>query len=409
MEFFQVKTVKEIWDLFAQFEPVSYEEIPLDEGLGRVLFEDVFSPEDFPPFRRSTVDGYALKSSSTFGASSSSPVPFKVIGEIKMGEAPSLRVEEGETVSIPTGGLLPEGADAVVMVEYTRKLSPSEIEVIKAVSPGENVMERGEDFQKGELLLERGRRLKAQDLGICAAIGLSRLKVFKRPKVGIISTGDEIVPIEAIPKLGQIRNSNSYVLRGLVQQEGGIPIYLGHSGDEVEELFWVLKEGLEKSLDMILISGGSSVGTRDVTLLALKKIGAEVLAHGVAINPGKPTLLAQKEGIPIFGLPGHPASCAIVAMVLMIPLLRKLGGESPFLPPFRMQLRAFSKKNIHSPSGREDYVRVILKEEKGKLWAEPIFSKSGVLMPLVKANGLLFIEAEKEGVSKGEEVTVFPL
>jgi molybdopterin molybdotransferase len=409
MEFFQVKTVKEVWDLFREFEPLSSEEISLEEGLGRVLYEDVFSPEDFPPFPRSTVDGYAVKSSSTFGASSSFPVPFRVIGEVKMGEAPSVKLREEETVSIPTGGLLPEGADAVVMVEYTRKLGPSEIEVLKAVSPGENVMDKGEDFQKGELLLERGRRLKAQDLGICAAIGLSRLKVFKRPKVGIISTGDEIVPVELTPKPGQIRNSNSYVLRGLVEQEGGIPLYLGHSGDEVEELFSLLKKGLEKELHMILISGGSSVGARDVTLLGLKKIGAEVLVHGVAINPGKPTLLAQKDGIPIFGLPGHPASCAIVAMVLMVPLLRRIGGERAYLPPFRLKLRAFSKKNIPSPSGREDYVRVILKEEGGKLWAEPIFSKSGALLPLVKANGLLFIEAEKEGVSKGEEVTVFPL
>lgn len=409
MDFFQVKSPEEVYRLFPLFEPGGRERVPLEVAWGRVLAEDLSSPEDFPPFPRSTMDGYALRAVDTFGASPSSPIPFRVIGEVKMGQKPEVTLGPGEAVAIPTGGMLPEGADAVAMVEYTRPLGEGEIELLKPCSPWENVMRPGEDFKAREVLLRRGRRLKAQDLGILATLGVKEPEVYGRPKVGVISTGDEIVPVEVRPGPGQVRNSNSYVLLGLVTQEGGIPSYLGHSGDERGELLELLEKGLEQGCDMILISGGSSVGTRDVALSALEDFGAEILVHGVAISPGKPTLLAKKDRIPIWGLPGHPASCAIVAMVLMVPLLRRLSGEEPFLPPFRVALKARARRNIPSAPGREDYIRVVLKEEGGELWAEPLFAKSGALYPLVRGNGLLRIELEREGVREGEEIIVYPL
>ena len=409
MEFFEVKTVEEVFGTFEYFGTTPTEEVPIEEAVGRVLAEPLSSEEDFPPFCRSTMDGYALRATDTFGASPSSPVPFRVVGEVKMGEPPAFGIGPGEAALIPTGGMLPEGADAVVMLEYTRHLGPQEVEVLRPASPWENVMRPGEDFRRGEVLLQKGRRLRPQDLGICATLGHGHLKVFKRPRVGIISTGDEIVPLDRIPQPGQVRNSNSYVLMGLMLKEGGDPLYLGHCRDELKELLGALRKGIRQGCDMILVSGGSSVGTRDLTLSAFEELGAEVLVHGVAISPGKPTLLARKGDLPIWGLPGHPASCAIVAMVLVVPLLRRISGEVPFLPPFRWWLRARAKRNIPSVPGREDYVRVKIRREGEGVWVEPIFAKSGALFPLVKGDALLRIELESEGVGAGEEVTVFPL
>lgn len=408
MEFFEVKRVSDVWELYEDLKTVGQEEIPLEEAYGRVLAHPVVAPLDFPPFPRSTMDGYALKAEDTFGASLSSPIPFKVVGEVEMGKAPTFVLGEGEAAYVPTGGMLPEGANGVIMVEHVRGISQGEIEVLRPIAPWENVMRPGEDFKKGELLLEKGRRLKPQDLGICATIGLKYLTVFKKPRVGIISTGDEIVPVEAEPALGQIRNSNAYMLMGFVKQEGGAPLFLGHVRDRKEELINSLKKAVELC-DMVLVSGGSSVGTRDLVAKALEELGAEVLVHGVAISPGKPTLFAKVDQVPIWGLPGHPASCAIVTMVLVLPSLRKIGGEEPYLPPFRSYIKARVKRNVPSASGREDYIRVVLEKRGEEVWAEPIFSKSGALWPLVRGQGLLKVELEREGLVEGEEVTVYLL
>lgn len=407
MEFFEVKRVEEVWKLYKDLRTVGQEEVPLEEAYGRVLAVSVTAPSDFPPFARSTMDGYALKAEETFGASLSSPVPFRVVGEVEMGKAPTFVLAEGEAAYVPTGGMLPQGANGVVMVEHVRAISDGEIEVLRPIAPWENVMRPGEDFKKGELLLEKGRRLKPQDLGICATVGLKYLKVFKKPRVGVISTGDEIVPVEEIPAPGQIRNSNSYMLMGFVKQEGGEPLFLGHVRDRKDELIGAIRRAVELC-DMVLVSGGSSVGTRDLVAKALEELGAEVLVHGVAISPGKPTLFAKVNQVPFWGLPGHPASCAIVAMVLVLPSLRRIGGEDPHLPPFRSYMKARVKRNIPSASGREDYIRVALEIRGDEIWAEPIFSKSGALWPLVRGQGLLKIELEREGLTEGEEVTIYP-
>lgn len=408
MEFFEVKRIQDVWKLYKDLNTVGEEGIPLEEAYGRVLAVSLVAPSDFPPFARSTMDGYALKAEETFGASLSSPIPFKVVGEVEMGKAPTFFLQDGEAAYVPTGGMLPQGANGVVMVEHVRAVSDREIEVLRPIAPWENVMRHGEDFKKGELLLKKGRRLKPQDLGICATVGLKYLKVFKKPRVGIISTGDEIVPVEEEPAPGQIRNSNAYMLIGFVKQEGGNPLLLGHAKDQKEELVELLGKGVELC-DMVLVSGGSSVGTRDLVAKALEEIGAEVLVHGVAISPGKPTLFAKVNKVPIWGLPGHPASCAVVTMVLVLPSLRRIGGEDPYLPPFRSFIKARLKRNVPSASGREDYIRVVLETRGDEIWAEPIFSKSGALSPLVRGQGLLQIELEKEGLTEGEEVTIYPL
>lgn len=407
MEFFQVKTVEEVWSLFAGFEPVGREKVPLEGARGRVLASAVRASEDFPPFARATMDGYAVRAADTFGASPSSPVPLKVVGEVRMGEAPAFSIGPEEAAAIPTGGMMPEGADGVVMLEYTRRIPPAEVEVLRPVSPWENVMRPGEDFKAGEELLPRGKRLKPQDVALCATLGLEEIDVFRCPKVGIISTGDEIVPVHETPGPGQIRDSNHYALWGIAEEIGCVPLYLGHARDEESSLLRLLEEGVE-SCDAVLISGGSSVGARDVTMAALKALGAEVLVHGVAISPGKPTLLALKGGTVLWGLPGHPASCTVVALVMVRPSLKRIGGEEPYLPPFPYELKAIASRNIPSAPGREDFVRVTLRKEGEVLYAYPVFGKSGALSSLVKGDGLLRIDAQKEGVAEGEEVTVWP-
>lgn len=408
MAFFEVKRVEEVWALFEGLSTVGTERVALEEALGRVLATPIASDEDFPSFDRATMDGYAVRARDTFGASVSSPVPLRVVGEVKMGEPPPFDLREGEAAVVPTGGMIPRGADGVVMLEHVRRVQGDQIEVLRPISPWENVMRRGEDFSKGEVLLWAGKRLRPEDLALCATLGRKEVEVFERPVVGIISTGDEIVPVEETPAPGQIRDSNHYGLWGLVQQTGGKPIYLGHALDELTSLTSRLQEGLERC-SLILISGGSSVGTRDVTLKAFEELEAEVLFHGVAISPGKPTLMALKGQQILWGLPGHPTSCMVVAYVLVRPCLRRIAGEVPYLPPFPYVLEAVASRNIPSAPGREDYVRVTLEEREGKLVAHPLFSKSSAVSSLVKGDGLLRIEADREGVTEGERVKVWPL
>ncbi len=408
MEFFRVQTTQQVKEIIKGISPLGDEAVSLEAAVGRVLAEDCVAPHAFPPFDRSAMDGYAVQAQDTFGASEGNPTPLEVCGEVKMGERPSSPIQPGGAVKIATGGMLPEGADAVVMVEHTQVMDEGTIQVLRAVAPGENVIHHGEDLKEGERILEQGHLLRPQDLGALAALGKGMVRVYRQPRVGIISSGDEIVPLETVPQIGQIRDSNRYALWALTQEAGARPFHLGIARDDLTDLRTRLEEGLSQG-DVGLISGGSSVGTRDLTVEVIESLpGVQILLHGVAVSPGKPTILAQAGEKLIWGLPGHPVSAMVIFMVLVAPALRRMGGRRDWEALRPWALKALASRNIPSAQGREDYVRVKLSEKDGQLMATPIFGKSGSISTMVKGDGLLRIAMDSEGVEEGEAVEVWP-
>jgi len=404
--FFSTKSPSEVFELFPHFPLVDKEKIPLEEAKGRVLAEDITANENLPGFERATMDGYALKAEDTFGASEASPIWLNIIGEVKMGKVTDLVVKRGEAVKIATGAMLPQGANAVIMVEYTHMVDKNTIEVFKPLAPLENVIRADEDFAKGELVLSSGHRLRPQDIGVLAALGKAHVQVFKQPSVAIISTGDEIIPITEKPQPGQVRDVNSYTLYALVREGGGIPWLMGIVKDDLNDLKKVCKYALDKS-DVVLISGGSSIGMRDFTLEVINSFPeSQILFHGVAISPGKPTILAKIGKKAVWGLPGQVTSAIIVFWVFIKKFIQWIGGErEAHLKTFNT-MHARMRVNVPSVQGREDYLRVKLVEENGQLWAEPIWGKSGLINTLVKANGLVKIDLNTEGLDKEEIVEV---
>jgi len=406
LEFFRLQTRQEVLALYPRFSPVGTEKVDLAAAVGRVLAGPMTAPEDVPSFLRASMDGYAVAARDTFGASVGAPQYLEIKGEVPMGAAPARSVAPGEVLRVPTGAMLPEGADAVVMVEYTAEHPDLTLEVRRAVAPGENVLTPGEDVRDHELLFAAGTRLRPQEIGLLAALGIARLTTYQKPRVVILSSGDEIVPIDQEPALGQVRDANAYLAAAQVQQWGGIPFLKGIIPDDFGPLRAALAAALGEA-DLILISGGSSVGVRDLTLAAIQDLsGAEILVHGVAIRPGKPTILAAiGDNQPLLGLPGHPASAAVVMEVLGRPLLEHLSGLKARSPWGRTVTAALSR-NLAGASGREDYVRVALRREGDTLWADPVLGPSGLLSPLVKSDGLVMIPLGVEGLFKGETVEV---
>jgi molybdopterin molybdotransferase len=408
VDFFQVKTVQQVKEIIRGFSPLGAEDVRVEDALGRVLACDIVVPEDMPPCDRSAMDGYALQAKDTFGASEGSPALLLVRGEILMGEIPSQEIQPGEAIKMPTGGVLPEGADAVVMVEHTQTMDEHTIQVYRSVAPGANVMQRGEDLKAGERILEQGLLLRPQDVGLLAFLGSAPVTVYRQPRVGIISSGDELVTIDATPGIGQLRNTNSYTAAALTSQAHALPQSLGIVKDNLDELRERLAAGLQ-TCDVVAISGGSSVGTRDLTIQAIKSIPeTEILVHGVAVSPGKPTILAKAGEKVIWGLPGHQVSAMVIYMTLVIPSLWRLAGRKNWEDPHGWPLRAIASRNIPSAQGREDYVRVKLSVQDGQVAATPIFGKSGSISTMVKGDGLLRIAMDDEGVQEGEAVEVWP-
>jgi molybdopterin molybdotransferase len=404
-EFFKVKPPAEVLSLLGEFQPVGAEEIELARALGRVLAEEVAPEVDLPPFDRSTMDGYAVQAADTFGATESVPALLSVVGEVRMGESPAFTVQRGQAASIPTGGMLPEGTDAVVMVEHTQEVAAGQIEVTRSVAPWQHVVRRGEDVPAGRVLLRPGQVLRPQEIGLLAALGRVRLRVFRRPVLAIISTGDEIVPVEAEPPPGRLRDVNSYSLSALAEQEGAIALRLGIVADSYEDLLSRCRDGLERA-DMVAISGGSSVGARDFTLAVIRSFeGSRLLVQGVALSPGKPTILADVSGKPLWGLPGHVASAMLVFRTLVVPLIRRLAGRTDHAG-WRAPLLARLSRNVASALGREDWVRVRLRQDGEGLVAEPVLGKSGLISTLVAADGLIRIDLNSEGAYEGELVEV---
>ncbi|KPJ51525.1 molybdenum cofactor biosynthesis protein [candidate division TA06 bacterium DG_24] len=408
LPFWKVITREKAQGLYSELSPLETERLPIEDTLGRILAEDVHSGIDVPHFRRSNMDGYAVRAEDTYLATETSPIELKLTGVVEMGKEADVSVSPGSAVHIATGGMLPHGSDAVVMLEYTEQLDEDTIEIRRAAARGENVVSIGEDVKRGELLLGKGSRLRAQDIGALASIGVTKVLVYRRPRVAVLSTGDEIVPPDAEPRPGQVRGINLFVLSALTSEYGGIPIDFGLIRDDYETLRAKVAEALD-TCDVVAISGGSSVGNRDITLSVIRSFEPEgVLAHGVAIRPGKPTILALINGKPVIGVPGHPVSATVVFDILVRPVIDRMMGCAEGAGE-RLTVRARLSRNVASPSGREDYLRVTLRREGDEWWADPVLGKSGAIRTLVKANGLVRIPLESEGLERGEwvEVRVF--
>jgi len=404
--FFKVKTAEDIFESLKDIEPLGKESVPITGALNRVLARDSISGEDLPGFQRSTMDGYALAAKDSFGASENLPTPLNIVGEVTMGEIPQWALHRGECAQISTGGMLPEGADAVVMVEYTQKVEDGVVEISRPVSPLENVILPDDDVRKGQVVLHKGSLLRPQDLGILAGLGISMVDVYIRPKAAIISTGEEIVDISKKPKAGQMRDINSYTLGGLCVQLGVEPIYCGIIKDRFEDITLFIEKGLSQA-DVVLLSGGSSVGVKDFTLDAFLSLdGVEVVAHGVSISPGKPTIIARKENKTLWGLPGHPVSAMIIFDIFLKYLFGKLLGLTNLTEYNSHSIEAELDRNIESANGREDYIRVKLTQAEGKWLATPILGKSGLISTMVEADGIVTIDMNTEGLYKGETVQV---
>ncbi len=383
------------------------EEIDVFHALGRVLAQDVTAPESLPAFPRSTVDGYALKASESHGASDSLPAYFTVAGEVPMGAAPGFAIRRGEAVLIHTGGMLPDGADAVVMVEYSQVARPGEVEIMRSAAIGENTLRVGEDVMAGEIVLETGVKLGPAQIGGLLALGLTMIRVACKPRVAILSSGDEVIPPDQTPRPGQVRDINSYSLAALVDSCGGDGHVYGIVPDNPAALETLMRKALVES-DVVIVTAGSSASTRDFTADVIDRMGEPgVLVHGVSTKPGKPTILAVCDGKPIIGLPGNPVSALSIARLFVAPLIRRLSGMLD--DPPQASIRAVLTLNVPSQAGREDYVPVKLIPVKDGYQAEPIFSKSNLIFTLAKSDGLVQIPADATGLTAGELVEVLPL
>jgi len=410
--FFQLISSSRFYQLFSLFSPLAEETLPVPDCLGRVPGGDgLTAKEQLPPFSRSTMDGFAVRARDTFGCSESEPALLEIIGEISMGSAGTeFTLKPGQAIHIWTGGELPVKGDAVVMVEYTHLMDDRTVEILRPVAPCENIIRAGEDFEKGSAILPEKRMLRPQDLGLLSGLGRTALRVHRRPRVGILSTGDELVAPDQPLAPGKIRDINSTTLAALVTEAGGVPKCYGIIEDNLDKMLAVCEDALQDN-DMLLLSGGSSVGRRDFTLQVLEGLkGSKLLAHGVAIRPGKPTLLASKGNKAIFGLPGHVASAMVVFYLFVRPLLRLFSGLAPDHGLKSIQVHC--GEQIPSVIGREEYVRVSLEQKPTAELpvATPVYGKSGLLHPLIAADGLLVIGRDVEGLDAGAraEVLLFP-
>ena len=382
--------------------------VPLEAALGRVLFDDVRAVETLPAFARSTMDGYAVRAADTHGASESSPAYLRLIDDVPTGVVPRRRVGAREAVRTHTGAMLPPGADAVVMVEDTN-LHGDEVEVLDSAPPGDNVLAIGEDVLAGAVAVPAGRRLRAADLGGLAALGVTRVSVRERPRIAILSTGDEVVPVGATPGPAQVRDVNATTVAAVVAQAGGVPVACGIVRDDAAEIEYALRGAVEDA-DAVVLSAGSSVSVRDLTAQVVARLGSPgVLVHGIAIKPGKPTVLALCDGMPIVGLPGNPASALVVAWRIVRPLVRLLGGECVDEDGLgdERELSAILDMPLPSRPGREDFVPCTLaRDAAGGLHATPLFGASNLIFTLVRADALIAVPLDRSGVAAGERVRV---
>lgn len=380
------------------------EEISSDEALGRVTAAPVAATQALPAFPRSTVDGYALRAADTFGASESLPVYLNLHGEIRMGTRPDFALEVGVCALIHTGGMLPEGADAVAMIEHTQVSKQDEIEVLRSVAVGENVIKVGEDVKEGEIVIPAGRYLRPAEIGGLMALGQISVRVSRRPRVGILSTGDEVKPPETEVGPGQVRDINTYSLASLVVEAGGEPKPYGIIPDHEKALFAAASKALAEC-DLVVITAGSSASVRDLTAQVINELGAPgVLVHGVNVRPGKPTILGICGGKPVIGLPGNPVSALVIAGLFVRPVIENMLGLEKERP--QGSITAELAVNLASTAGREDWVPVRLHKTDRGYSADPVFGKSNLIFSLVGAEGLIRIPPDATGLAAGESVEV---
>lgn len=408
-EFLELNPPQKFWEKISEYlinKEFASEKLNLDDALGRIISEDILSPVNLPPFSRSTVDGYAVKAQDTAGASASMPTYLDIIGSVEMGEKTELKISSGQAAAVPTGGMLPEGADAVLMIENTEKIEDKMIESAKSLAVGENVVKKAEDISEGEILFKKGRRLMARDIGALAGLGITEISCFKKPIASVISTGDELIDPEEEAEEGQIRDINSYSISSYLTKLGAVGKRVGIIEDKFDKLKSAVKDNLDS--EIVLISGGSSVGVKDMTIDILNSLGEPgVVLHGLSIKPGKPTILAFIEGSIVIGLPGHPASAWTVTNILVSEIIRVLTGEKT---PEEIgedreifKIKAELSRDLVSDKGREEYIPIrTKKDENGKLIAEPMLGKSSLITNLVQGNTLLKIESYQEGLDKGE-------
>jgi len=385
-------------------KPVRDELVPLSEAYNRVLATDVVSPHDIPPFNRSTVDGYAVKSADTFGAEEDRPKALKPVGKVSVGEAPRVRVQKGTTAEIVTGAPVPDGADAVVMVEHTERKDKAVL-VRASVSLGENVMKAGSDIRKGETVLKGGAMLSPYEIGVLAAVGSATVKVFRRPRVAIFSTGAEVVEPRKPLVEGKIYDINAHALSASATECGGQPLNMGIVQDEVKQMTTALKKALSAA-DIVITSGGVSVGPTDIIPKVLDKLGKPgVIVYGIAIRPGKPVTIAVIKDKPVFSLPGHPASSLLTFHLFVRPALLQMAGKKE---ESQLTVKAFTSERLFPSRGRRTYVTVTLKKNSaGRIVASPVpTGLSGAITTLAKADGFTVIHESQQFIEKDEEVEV---
>ena len=399
----EVKTPEEVLRLIEkEFKPLGQtESVPLSAAMGRVLSEPITAQEYVPDFDRSTVDGYACRAADTFGCSDAIPAILNLAGEVLMGQGADFALSRDSCVYVPTGGAIPKGADCAVMLEYTEDYGDGTVGIMKPGAPGMNLIFRGDDVFPGKEILPAGRVLTAQDIGALAAIGRISVPVARRVKVGVISTGDELVPPNKTPGPGQVRDVNAPLLTAMLEAFGAEAVSYGIVVDD-EALLRRKMQDAARDCDAVILSGGSSVGVKDAACRIIESMG-ELLLHGIAIKPGKPTILGKAENKPLIGLPGHPVAACFVAQLFVLPLLGRLMGRKRE----EYTVTAELTESLGANHGREQINACHLRREGGKLKAAPIRSKSGLITQLAGADGYFIISRDCEGLPKGAQVHVY--
>ena len=414
MELFNVVSIKEAKEIIdGAFDyKLGSEKVNIFQSTSRICASDVKAECNIPDFKRSTVDGFAVCSRDVNGATEAMPSMLELKGEVLMGIVPPTDIAWGECMYVPTGGMLPESADSVVMIEYSHvmdeyshSMDDNTILIYSPVAMGDNVIQVGEDIKFGEIVIKRGDKLRPYEIGVLASIGISEVIVYKRPRVAIISTGDEVVPCEVKPTIGQVRDINTHLIWSLLVEDGMQPVSYGIIKDEYDALKNTVDIAFNEC-DMVLISGGSSVGKKDQTLKVIASYGdGEVLVHGIAVKPGKPTIIGKHSEKIIFGLPGHPLACSIIYKILVKDYLYKLTSQNEKT----YGTNAVISINYHKAKGREEYLPVELETIENKVVAKPVFGKSGLISVFSKAWGYIVIDKNVEGLKEGQSVEVYKL